>query len=106
MGGLEIMKASKSNSQSHKAAVTKAATHAAFFAENRERILAFGEYFLEKLSDRELLDNLSQKDLEKLARIFKLMFDKNFTGEEKTEREQNNVLEDILGIFKGDKMLE
>ena len=27
----------------------------AFFAENREKILAFGEYFLEKLSDRELL---------------------------------------------------
>ncbi|MCL2697988.1 MAG: hypothetical protein FWE74_07890 [Oscillospiraceae bacterium] len=73
---------------------------AAFFAENRELILAFGEYFLEKLSDKELLDALAEKDLEKLARIFKLMFDKNFTGEEKTEKEQNKILDEILGIFK------
>jgi hypothetical protein len=73
---------------------------AAFFAENRELILAFGEYFLEKLSDKELLDALAEKDLEKLARIFKLMFDKNFTGEEKTEKEQNRILEEILKVFK------
>ena len=73
----------------------------AFFAENRGEILAFGEYFLEKLSDRELLDALAEKDLEKLARIFKLMFDKSFAGEEKSEKDQNRVLEEILGIFKG-----
>ncbi|MCL2638487.1 MAG: hypothetical protein FWD48_08975 [Oscillospiraceae bacterium] len=73
---------------------------ALFFAENREIILAFGEYFLEKLSDKELLDALAEKDLEKLARIFKLMFDKSFTGEEKTEKEQNRTLEEILKIFK------
>jgi hypothetical protein len=73
---------------------------ATFFAENREIILAFGEYFLEKLSDKELLDALAEKDLEKLARIFKLMFDKNFTGEEKTEKEQNRILEEILEVFK------
>ena len=81
-------------------------THTAFFAENRDRILEFGEYFLAKLSDTELLDNLAQKDLEKLARIFKLMFDKSFTGEEKSGKEQNRILEDILGIFKGDKLIE
>jgi hypothetical protein len=28
---------------------------AAFFAENRELILDFGEYFLEKLSDKDVL---------------------------------------------------
>jgi len=28
------------------------------------------------------------------------MFDKNFNGEEKTEKEQNRVLEEILEIFK------
>jgi len=78
------------------------ASASAFFAENRELILDFGEYFLEKLSDKELLDALAEKDLEKLARIFKLMFDKNFTGEEKSEKEQNKVLEEILGIFKAD----
>jgi hypothetical protein len=71
-----------------------------FFAENKEKILDFGEYFLKKLSDRELLDALAEKDLEKLARIFKLMFDKNFTGEEKAEKEQNSILDEILGIFK------
>ena len=79
-----------------------------FFAENRERILAFGEYFLRKLEDGELLDNLAEKDLEKLARIFKLMFDKGFAAEEKTEKEQNRVLEEILEIFKvgGEKPIE
>ena len=79
--------------------ITRAGT-AGFFAENREKILNFGDYFLGKLSDTELLDNLAEKDLEKLARIFKLMFDKSFAGEEKAEREQNRVLEEILGIFK------
>ena len=79
-----------------------------FFCENREKILAFGEYFLQKLSDSELLDNLAEKDLEKLARIFKLMFDKGFAAEEKSEKEQNRVLEEILEIFKkeGDKPIE
>jgi hypothetical protein len=28
------------------------------------------------------------------------MFDKNFTGEEKTEKEQNKILDEILEIFK------
>jgi hypothetical protein len=95
-GLYENMKATKSAFKTHK----HDSTYSAFFAENREKILAFGDYFLEKLSDRGLLDTLAEKDLEKLARIFKLMFDKNFTGEEKAEKEQNRVLEEILGIFK------
>ena len=79
---------------------------AAFFAENRGEILAFGEYFLEKLSDRELLNNLAEKDLEKLARIFKLMFDKSFAEEARAEKGQNRILEEILGIFKEDRLIE
>ena len=84
-------------------------TFSEFFAENRDKILSFGEYFLEKLSDRALLDGLAEKDLEKLARIFKLMFDKGFAGESKTEKEQNRVLEEILGIFSNkerDRLIE
>ncbi|MCL2107776.1 MAG: hypothetical protein FWH20_00325 [Oscillospiraceae bacterium] len=79
-----------------------------FFSENRDKILAFGEYFLGKLSDSELLDNLAEKDLEKLARIFKLMFDKGFASEDNKEKEQNHLLEEILEIFKkeGDKFIE
>ncbi|MCL2077383.1 MAG: hypothetical protein FWH08_03140 [Oscillospiraceae bacterium] len=92
----------KTEADSKKEAYSKARTTtlSAYFAENRGKILDFGDYFLEKLSDRELLDNLAEKDLEKLARIFKLMFDKSFAGEEKAEKEQNRVLEEILGIFK------
>lgn len=93
MGGIGDMKKQKPTPKTD-------LTSSAFFAENREKILCFGEYFLEKLSDKELLDALAEKDLEKLARIFKLMFDKNFTGEEKTEKEQNKILDEILGIFK------
>ena len=92
----------KNNSQTSSAAVRS------FFAENREKILSFGEYFLQKLSDIELLDNLAEKDLEKLARIFKLMFEKGFASDDKQGGEQNQVLNEILEIFKkeGDKPID
>ena len=47
-----------------------------FFLKNKERIFAFGEYFLKKLEDRELMDKLFEKDAEKPARVLKLLFDK------------------------------
>lgn len=68
-----------------------------FFQENRSAIESFGEYFLEKLSDKELIDSLAEKDLEKLARIFKLVFEKLEESEEKTE---NTALAQLIKAFQ------
>ncbi len=47
-----------------------------FFAQNKDRLMEFGDMFVEKLTDRELIDKLAEKDLEKLARVFRLVFDR------------------------------
>lgn len=47
-----------------------------FFLENKHRILDFGEYFLQKLEDREMMDRVAEKDPEKLARVLKLLLDR------------------------------
>lgn len=47
-----------------------------FFAQNEDRLMEFGDMFVEKLTDRELIDKLAEKDLEKLARVFRLVFDR------------------------------
>lgn len=66
---------------------------AEFFTAHKEDIMDFGEDFLSKLSDRELIDSLAQKDLEKLARVFKLVFDKL---EASQQEQENPTLERIL----------
>lgn len=71
--------------------------HPSFFKENKKAILTFGEHFLEKLSDKELIDNLAEKDLEKLARIFKLIFEKLEESEEKVE---NTALVQLIHAFQ------
>ena len=47
-----------------------------FFIENKDRLIEFGNMFVEKLTDKELIDKLAEKDLEKLARVFRLVFDR------------------------------
>lgn len=47
-----------------------------FFAQNKDKLMEFGDMFVEKLTDRELIDKLAEKDLEKLARVFRLVFDR------------------------------
>lgn len=47
-----------------------------FFIENKDRLIEFGNLFVEKLTDKELIDKLAEKDLEKLARVFRLVFDR------------------------------
>lgn len=64
-----------------------------FFASNRDDIICFGESFLKKLNDREIIDSLAEKDLEKLARIFKLVFDKLDDSESSSE---NPTVEAII----------
>lgn len=78
----------------------------AFFAENEGRIIHFGEYFLEKLSDRTLMDTLAEKDPEKLARIFKMIFCQLPISNEQLPDNHETAIEQLLAMFStesGDK---
>ena len=44
-----------------------------FYRENEKSLMEFGDFFISKLCDRELMENLANKDPEKLARIFRLV---------------------------------
>lgn len=46
-----------------------------FFEEHNRSFIEFGELFTKKLTDEELVTALAEKDLEKLAKVFKLVFD-------------------------------
>lgn len=46
-----------------------------FFDEHNRSFIEFGELFTKKLTDEELVTALAEKDLEKLAKVFKLIFD-------------------------------
>ncbi len=46
-----------------------------FFEDHNKSFIEFGELFTKKLTDEELVTALAEKDLEKLAKVFKLVFD-------------------------------
>ena len=56
-----------------------------FFTDHEREIYEFGEYVIGLLADRGLTDALAEKDLEKLARVFKLVFDKFCEGGAESE---------------------
>ena len=70
-----------------------------FFLENKPRILAFGEYFLTKLEDHELMDRVAEKDPEKLARVMKLLLDRL---DEAAPKAENTALAAIIKAVGGD----
>lgn len=71
-----------------------------FFLENKARILDFGEYFLEKLEDHELMDKVAEKDPEKLARVLKLLLDRLDDAAPKSE---NAALAAIIKAVGGER---
>lgn len=50
-------------------------TAAEFFEKNNAAFIKFGRLFTRKLTDEELISALAEKDLEKLAKVFKLVFE-------------------------------
>ena len=70
-----------------------------FFLENRSRILNFGEYFLQKLEDHEIMDRVAEKDPEKLARVLKLLLDRL---DEAVPKAENAALAAIIKAVGGD----
>lgn len=45
------------------------------FAKNTRKFLSFGDTFANTLNDKELIAALAQKDLEKLAKVWKLVIE-------------------------------
>ncbi len=50
-------------------------TAADFFEKNNAAFMKFGKMFTKKLTDQALIDSLAEKDLEKLAKVFRLVFE-------------------------------
>lgn len=50
-------------------------TPAQFFDKNNTAFMKFGKMFTTKLTDEQLISALAEKDLEKLAKVFKLVFE-------------------------------
>lgn len=50
-------------------------TSSEFFDKHNRSFIKFGEMFAKKLTDEELISALAEKDLEKLAKVFKLVFE-------------------------------
>lgn len=55
--------------------MSKKITSAEFFEKNNAAFMKFGRMFTRKLTDEELITALAEKDLEKLAKVFKLVFE-------------------------------
>ena len=46
-----------------------------FFDANAKNFIKFGKAFISNITDEELISELAHKDLEKLAKVFKLVFE-------------------------------
>lgn len=55
--------------------MTQKITPAEFFEKNNASFMKFGKMFTQKLTDEELITALAEKDLEKLAKVFRLVFE-------------------------------
>lgn len=56
-------------------AARKKITVEEYFSNNSRKFIDFGENFAEILNNKELINALAEKDLEKLAKVWKLVFE-------------------------------
>lgn len=56
-------------------AARKKITVEEYFSKNSRKFIDFGEKFAEILNNEELISALAEKDLEKLAKVWKLVFE-------------------------------
>lgn len=75
----------------------KVVTVSEFFEKNNRDLIKFGNAFLKKLNDEELISALAEKDLEKLAKVFKLVFE--LMGEN-TQSGSSEKLAELIGIYR------
>lgn len=65
--------------------MAKKLTATDFFKKHNSSFMKFGELFTQKITDEELIAALAEKDLEKLAKVFRLVFEmiqENSSGDE------------------------
>ncbi len=68
-----------------------------FFNQNNTRILKFCKRFVSLLNDEELICNYAERDLEKLAKTWKLVLE---MFEENTREDAVGQLAELIGEYK------
>lgn len=67
-----------------------------YFAKNARKFLSFGETFANTLNDKELIAALAQKDLEKLAKVWKLVME---LLSENSAGSSSDKLAELIGAY-------
>lgn len=76
--------------------MAKKLTAAEFFAKHNRSFIKFGEIFAGKLTDEELISALAERDLEKLAKVFRLVFE---MVEENTSSDSTDRLAKLIEAY-------
>ena len=67
-----------------------------YFDKNNRAFIKFGDKFVEQLTDEKLITELAQKDLEKLAKVWKLVFE---LLADNSKNDPNEKLTELIGIY-------
>ena len=67
-----------------------------YFAKNARKFISFGETFVNTLNDKELIAALAQKDLEKLAKVWKRVME--LLSENSAGNSSDKLLE-LIGAY-------
>lgn len=76
--------------------MAKKLTAAEFFTKHNRSFIKFGEMFARKITDDELISALAEKDLEKLAKVFRLVFE---MVEENSSSEDTEKLAKLIQAY-------
>ena len=76
--------------------MAKKLTAAEFFTKHNRSFIKFGEMFARKIADEELISALAEKDLEKLAKVFRLVFE---MVEENSSSEDTEKLAKLIQAY-------
>lgn len=78
-------------------ATSKKITVEDYFSKNTKKFITFGETFSNILNDKELISALAQKDLEKLAKVWKLVFELLI---ENSPEGASDKLSELIGAYR------
>ncbi len=76
--------------------MAKKISAAEFFTKHNRSFIKFGEMFARKITDEELITALAEKDLEKLAKVFRLVFE---MVEENSSSEDTEKLAKLIQAY-------
>ena len=74
----------------------KPTTAPEYFEANNANFVKFGEMFIKEITDEELIKELARKDLEKLAKVWKLVFE--LIGE--NSENSDSKLAELIGSYR------